>query len=85
MVYLIKSKKELNQLVGKIVQISASNRIMRRCRLFIDGMFFKVLGVLDNNLILEPTIDDFKHKTRCLSLDLQGIEWEITESVGCFN
>lgn len=73
--------EELQKLKGKHVRISASGRMIRRCRLHINGMYFRVVSVFENTkeLFLEPLIPEFKDELQLLPLSLNGIEWGIDE------
>ncbi|WEK53275.1 MAG: hypothetical protein P0Y55_11820 [Candidatus Cohnella colombiensis] len=74
------NKAELEALKGKHVRIAASGRMMKRCRLHINGMWFRVIDVLPTNeLFLEPLIPAFKDELQLLSIGLNGIEWGIAD------
>jgi hypothetical protein len=79
--YKFHSMEELQKLKGKNVRIQASPRMMQRCRMHINGMYFRVVSVIENTkeLFLEPLIPEFKDELQLLPLSLIGIEWGIDD------
>lgn len=81
MVHKSYSKKELSDLKGKNIQISSSDRINMRCRMFMDGMCFRVIDFIENTneLFIEPLPETFKDNLQLLPVSMLGIEWGISE------
>lgn len=79
MAYKSNTVEEIKNLKGKDVFVFADHRINSKCRLVVNGMGFKVLGISkdERTLFLEPLPKDFKDKLIELPISMNGILWEI--------